>query len=79
MILVGDLDNWCPAALCQMKMPSGKPAHEVILKIYPGAYHGFDWQGVDEVRNQRFRLLYDPKATADAIIQVREFLAKHMK
>jgi hypothetical protein len=25
-----------------MKMPSGKPAHEVILKLYSGACQGFD-------------------------------------
>jgi hypothetical protein len=62
-----------------MKMPSGKPAHEVILKLYPGAYQGFDLEGVDEFRLQRYRWLYNPGAAADAIIQVREFLSKHMK
>jgi dienelactone hydrolase len=60
-------------------MPSGKAAHEVILKIYPGAYHGFDVEGVDVVRVQRHRVLYNPKALADSIVQVREFLAKHLK
>jgi dienelactone hydrolase len=79
LILIGELDTWCPAALCQMKMPSGKTANEVILKIYPGAYHGFDWEGVDLVRLQRHRLLYNPAALADSIVQVKEFLAKQIK
>ena len=78
LILIGELDTWCPAALCQMKMPSGKTANEVILKIYPGAYHGFDFEGQDEVV-QRHRLLYNPAAFTDSIVQVKEFLAKQMK
>lgn len=79
LILAGELDTWCPALLCQTKMPSGKSTHEVVLKIYPGAHHAFDWEGVDLVRLQRHRLLYNPEALADSINQVREFLAKHLK
>lgn len=78
LILIGELDSWCPAALCQMKMPSGKTSNEVILKIYPGAHHGFDMEGVDMVR-EHHRVLYDPVASADSIVQVKEFLAKQMK
>jgi hypothetical protein len=62
-----------------MKMPSGNPAHEVILKLYPGACQGFDLEGVDEFRHQRYRWLYNPGTATDAIIQVREFLSKHME
>ena len=79
LILIGELDTWCPAALCQMKMPSGKSANEVILKIYSGAYHCFDWEGVDFVALQRYRVLYNAAASADSIVQVKEFLAKQMK
>lgn len=78
MILVGDLDDWCPAVLCQVKMPKGKAAHEIILKVYPGAYHGFDFEGADWVRLGH-RVLYNPEALADSIVQVKEFLAKHLK
>jgi dienelactone hydrolase len=67
LILAGELDNVGPAALCKMKMPSGKTANEVILKIYPGVSHAFDWEGAN------------PKALADSIVQVKEFLAKHLK
>ena len=78
LILVGELDTWCPAALCQMKMPSGKTANEVILKIYPGAYHGFDQVGVDVVRGKH-RVAYNPSAFTDSIVQVKEFFGKYLK
>ena len=78
LILSGELDTWCPAALCKKNMPSGKTANEVILKIYPGAYHGFDYVGVDVVKGKH-RLAYNPAAFADSIIQVKEFFAKQMK
>ncbi|MCX6224514.1 MAG: dienelactone hydrolase family protein [Bacteroidia bacterium] len=74
----GELDDWCPAALCQKKMPSGKTANEVILKIYPGAYHVFDWKGIDLVVLGH-RMLYNPAALADSIVQVKEFLTKQLK
>jgi len=78
LILAGTLDDWCPPDVCQKNMPSGKTAQEITFKVYPGATHGFDREGVD-VTVQGHRMLYNPQATADAIIQVKEFLAKHMK
>jgi dienelactone hydrolase len=79
LILAGELDNWCPAALCQDNMPRRKTQNEVILKIYPGAYHCFDWEGVDLTTPEGRRVLYNKEALADSIVQVREFLAKHLK
>ena len=78
LILIGNRDDWCPADKCSDMMPSRKTAHEVILKIYPEAYHCFDWEGMDKIYKGH-RLLYDPAASADAIIQVREFLAKYLQ
>jgi dienelactone hydrolase len=78
LILAGALDDWCPAALCQKNMPSGKTAREITLKIYPGAYHGFDMEGMD-LKVQGHRILYNSEATADSIVQVKEFLAKYLK
>jgi hypothetical protein len=51
----------------------------IDIRGHPGAYQGFDLEGVDEFGLQRYRWLYNPGAAADAIIQVREFLSKHMK
>jgi dienelactone hydrolase len=78
LVLIGEQDTWCPALLCQMKMPSGKTSNEVALKIYPEAYHGFDMVGVDVVVGKH-RVAYNPAAFSDSIGQVKEFLAKYMK
>jgi dienelactone hydrolase len=78
LILTGELDDRCPARLCASRMPAKKTEHEIILKIYPGAYHCFDWEGVD-MDYMGHRLLYHPVAAADARVRVREFLAKYLK
>jgi len=79
LILTGEPDIVTPAAFLKTNMPTGKTAHEVILKVYPGAYHTFDAEGVDTTSATGVRYKYDPEATADAIVRVKEFLAKHMK
>jgi len=59
-------------------MPSGKTTHEVSLKVYPQAHHGFDFEGLDADR-EGHRLLYNQAAANDAIEQVRKFFEKHLK
>lgn len=59
-------------------MPKGKTAHGVILKVYPGAHHAFDWGGIN-MTYLGHRLLYDPAAAANAIVRVKKFLAKHLR
>jgi dienelactone hydrolase len=78
LILIGEKDDWTPANLCFMRMRSGQTGHEVILKIYPDSHHGFDGEELD-TSVAGHRLLYNPVAAADAIIQVKAFLAKHLK
>jgi dienelactone hydrolase len=51
---------------------------EQKLVVYPNAYHSFDFEEPDEYF-QGHLLQYDPEATADAIIQTRDFLAKYLK
>jgi len=77
LILIGEADDWCPASNCSYMMPSGKTEHEIILKIYPGVYHDFDWRGVNKIVKGH-RVLYDGNAEADAIARVENFLAKHL-
>jgi dienelactone hydrolase len=78
LILIGELDDRCPAALCMERMPRKRTPNEVILKVYPRAYHGFDVEGIDtSYMDHRFQ--YDPTAAADSIIQVKTFLTKHLK
>lgn len=80
LILAGDKDVVTPVASFKRNMPQEKTAHETILRVYNGAYHTFDAEGVDtSPPNSPVRYKYDPPAAADAIVQVKEFLAKHLK
>jgi dienelactone hydrolase len=78
LILIGELDDLSPAATCRERMPQKKTNHEVILKVYPGAYHGFDVEGVKTEYLGHY-IQYSPAAAEDSIAQVKAFLAKHMK
>jgi len=79
LILIGGSDDWCPSELCSSNMPKeGKTKHEVILKVYPGACHNFDWPGMD-ITYRGHSLRYNYQVESDAIVQVREFLEKHLK
>ena len=43
LILIGEKDDWTPAALCRQLSDAAKPrGYPVELKIYPGAHHSFD-------------------------------------
>jgi dienelactone hydrolase len=78
LILIGELDDRCPVSLCMERMPRKRTHNEVILKVYPHAYHGFNIEGIDtSYMDRRYR--YNPTAAADSIIQVKTFLAKHLK
>ena len=78
LILIGKKDDWTPAGMCSLRMRSGQTGHEVTLKVYPNAYHAFDGEGVDMVVAGH-KLLYNPVAGADAIVQVKGFLEKHFR
>jgi len=75
LILGGELDGVCPPQTCYFKMPSGKTPHEIILKIYPQAYHIFDFEGEDAQKVG----CYNPAATDDAVEQISKFFEKHLK
>jgi dienelactone hydrolase len=78
LILIGELDDRVPVSLCMERMPHKRTENEVILKVYPRAYHGFDIEGIDTgYLDRRYR--YNPTAAADSMIQVKDFLAKHLK
>ena len=81
LVLIGSRDDWTPTDTCEsMKKIWSKKgvSHELILKIYSGAYHGFDTEGLDETYRGH-RMKYDPKAASDAIMQVKDFFERHLK
>jgi dienelactone hydrolase len=73
LILIGEMDDWTPAAPCQAV--KGKPNVEVV--VFPGAAHGFnydftgDWMGHHEA--------YDEKATLEAERRADAFMDAHLK
>ena len=77
LVLIGDQDRWCPADRCSTPLKR-KGRHEITIKVYKGADHGFDAEGMDKTIKGH-RLLYDPVAAADAMEEVRSFLEKHLK
>jgi dienelactone hydrolase len=82
LILIGDADDWTPASKCVSMMPKEKTSPEVILKVYPGAYHGFDMLGSNlNVKGSKglHHLQYQPEAEKDSLIQVKDFLEKYMR
>jgi dienelactone hydrolase len=82
LILIGEKDDWTPANACLAMMPAQTTSPEQTLKVYPGAYHGFDTPGADFVvtgASGGHRLLYNQEAEADAIVRVKKFLSEHLK
>jgi dienelactone hydrolase len=82
LILIGEADDWTPAGRCVEMIPKEQAASEVTLKVYPGAYHGFDT--LDANTNVRgstgmHHLQYHPEAEADSIIQAKAFFEKYLK
>jgi len=79
LILSGELDDWYPVQECIDNIPEKtKTGHEVALKVYPGAHHGFDITGLDRTFYGH-RLRYNRSAAADAQVQVKDFLAKYLQ
>lgn len=77
LVLIGDRDDYCPSALWRERVPLRKTQGEIIVKVYPGAYHCFDAEGVN-MDYMGHRLRYCPVSSSDAVCQVRNFLAKYL-
>ena len=78
LILIGDRDDWTPAARCRNMKIGNRSGHSYELVVYPGAYHSFDIPGVD-MHYFGHRLLYDKAATEDSIRRVIDFLNTHTR
>jgi dienelactone hydrolase len=82
LILIGEDDDWTLASRCkdmliQSEQWGDKTAFGVMLKVYPGAHHGFDsltppgsYYGHTVGRH--------PEAAAQAEEEVKRFLAQHL-
>jgi dienelactone hydrolase len=90
LILIGEKDDWTPAAPCAALARRSEAAGEpVAIKIYPDAHHAFDSNApvryVPERRNFNkpdglgATTGGNPAAWADAIQEVTRFFARHLK
>jgi dienelactone hydrolase len=78
LILIGDADDWAPAARCQRWRDAVRTdGHSVAIKIYPGALHGFDSGRAPHIYAGH-HVGGDPAAGPDAIEQTRRFLAERL-
>jgi dienelactone hydrolase len=75
LVMIGDKDDWTPAALC--KQLKGKP--NVDLVVYPGATHAFTMPFDQPVDYLGHHMVYDEKATKDAEGRADAFMAEHIK
>ncbi len=83
LVLVGASDVWTPAGPCAIAL---KNSANTRLKIYPGAYHDFDWPGMAIHSSPSFTTSSgvipiegeNPDAHADALKIVPEFLAHYL-
>jgi len=77
VILIGERDDWTPAADCErwMARRAGKGA-PVKLVVYPGAYHSFDNPDLSkEFYVFGHWVKYDADATQRSVAEMHDFLA----
>ncbi|MFZ4437637.1 MAG: dienelactone hydrolase family protein [Syntrophales bacterium] len=82
LILIGESDDWTPASRCADMIQKENTSSEVILKVYPGAFHGFDTLGANSnIRGSRgmHHIQYDAEADADSITRVKDFWETHLR
>jgi dienelactone hydrolase len=77
LLLVLQTRTIIASALWWERMPLREVRDDRIVKVYPGAYHCFDAEGVD-IEYMGHRLRYCPVASSDAVLQVRKFFAKYL-
>lgn len=75
IVLIGDKDDWTPAAKCQAV--TGKTKFEDV--VYPGAYHVFNQPSEKPRDYLGHHLVYDEKTTQDAQQRAETFIAAQMK
>ncbi len=79
LILIGGKDDWVSARQCETRSDGTlkDAAIELTLKIYPDAYHLFDFEGLNEdVPGHHYA--YNAAAAQDAVAMTRAFLAKYL-
>ena len=76
LVLIGEKDDWTPAALCQ-KVSDKAPNFEVA--VFPDSYHGFVMPMGKAIDYLGHHIEYNEKATLDAQKRADTFLDAHLK
>ena len=88
LVLVGEHDNWTPAAPCsQFVAAAAARGSDIRIHVYAGAYHDFDWpnmpiQSLPAYRTSRGVVPIvgmDPAARDDALTRVTQFLEARLE
>lgn len=84
LILIGDKDDWTPAANCRRLQAAGFTHPELVEAVYyPKAFHSFDAKAQDRTivvaDGKSHHLVYDPAAAADAEARTDAFFDKLLK
>jgi dienelactone hydrolase len=81
LILIGEKDDWTPAAACQQlyARQHAQAPGRLRLIVYPGATHVFDVNAPPRRNEYGKELAYDPDATRDAARRVEGFLHEVVK
>lgn len=77
LVLVGERDDWTPAARCREMRIGDRAGHTYELVVYPGAYHSFDVPGQDSVYFGH-RVGYNKAAAEDSVRRVMRFLKERI-
>ncbi len=75
LVMIGEKDDWTPAAACQKV--KGKRSLELV--VYPGDTHAFTMPFDQPVDYLGHHMVYDEKATQDGQMRADAFMAAHMK
>jgi dienelactone hydrolase len=82
LILIGDADDWTPSWRCRQmvdRLDRAGSGGDVVLKIFPGAYHGFDFPVPAHTNRLGHFIRYDAAATAASWQAIDAFLAGHVR
>jgi dienelactone hydrolase len=77
LILIGDMDQWTPAVLCEQYLDKLQSQHEISMKVFAGAHHAFDIVGLDTI-DTGYIVRYNQKAADEAFRMSREFLEERL-
>jgi len=78
LVLIGELDDWSPAAACKAMMKRRNRDSPIQLIVYPDAHHVFDAPRQQGQRYFGHWLEYNTVAAEQASEEVRKFLAEHL-